>query len=204
MSATALTADPVKTSVPDYPLHRLSIRQYHQLAEHGVLTEDDDVELLQGWLVEKMTKSPRHDATISRLTRVLLPLLPAGWMLRVQSAITTQDSEPEPDLAVVQERPDDYATTHPGPADIGLVIEVADRSLNKDRRKAMIYATAGIPTYWVVNLNEDCIEVYDEVSTVDGRYVLQETLALTDPIGLRLDGQVAATMSVGQLFAPRG
>jgi Uma2 family endonuclease len=203
MSA-ATCLPPLEQSVPEFPVHRLSIDQYHRLAEHGVLTEDDDVELLQGWLVPKMTKSPRHDATISRLTRILLPLLPIGWMLRVQSAITTNDSEPEPDLAVVRERTDDYAMTHPGPTDIGLVIEVADTSLGKDRRKTAIYAAAGIPAYWIVNLNQDCVEVFDSVIVTESRYDQQQSLAMTDRITLRLDDQEAAVLSVDQLFAPRG
>ncbi|HUQ68583.1 MAG TPA: Uma2 family endonuclease [Planctomycetaceae bacterium] len=190
-------------AMPDFPLHRLSIRQYHQLAEHGVLTEDDDVEFLQGWLVDKLSNSLRHDATVARLTHLLLPLLPAGWTLRIQSAITTSDSEPEPDLAIVRERPDDYVATHPEPGGIGLVIEVAEATLVKDRRKAAIYAAGCVPAYWIVNLDRDCIEACEQPVQVDGRYAQQRTFELEDAISLRLDGVECATLRVRQLLASR-
>ena len=81
----ALLAPPDEIShpAPELPLYRLTVQQYHLLGQHGVLTEDDRVELLQGLLVDRPPDGPRHDATISRLTRVLMPLLPAGWVLRI-------------------------------------------------------------------------------------------------------------------------
>jgi hypothetical protein len=96
------------------------VNEYHRLVQAGVLEEDEPVELLEGWIVEKIPRNPLHDAVVSLiLNRVLAPRLPAGWFCRGQSAITTTDSEPEPDIAVVRGNERDYLARHPGPADIG-------------------------------------------------------------------------------------
>src|ERR1700722_1180240 len=82
---------------------RFSVPEYHRLTEIGILTEDDNVELIEGYIVLKMARNPPHDGTLHRVLKQLLKLLPAGWDVRIQSAITLSDSEPEPDLAVVRE-----------------------------------------------------------------------------------------------------
>src|SRR5581483_6624782 len=89
--------------------------------------------------------------------------LPVEWGLHVQAAITLRDSEPEPDLTVVRGPEETYFTRHPGPRDIGLLIEVADSTLLNDRReKGPLHARFRIPVYWIVNINDRCIEVYSE------------------------------------------
>jgi hypothetical protein len=119
-----------------------------------------------------------HDASLAKFsvtryqrmieTGILRPLLrslPADWDIRIQSAITLADSQPEPDFALVRGSADDYDTRHPGPADVGLIIEVADSSLLRDQRdKTRIYARGGIPCYWIVNLVDQRIEVYTQPS----------------------------------------
>src|SRR5262249_30603098 len=112
---------------------RFSVAEYHKLIESGILTEDDNLELLEGYLVHKMSRNPPHDATIQRLMKRLLRLLPPGWDLRVQSAVTLSESEPEPDLAVVRGDENAYIARHPAGADVGLVIEVSDSTLPADR-----------------------------------------------------------------------
>src|ERR1051326_7953938 len=101
---------------------RFTVDEYHRLTEIGILTEDDNLELIEGYLVLKMPRNPPHDETIYRASKRLDRVLPAGWLLRGQSAITLPDSEPEPDLAIVRATPDDYTTRHPTAADAGLVI----------------------------------------------------------------------------------
>jgi Uma2 family endonuclease len=94
---------------------------------------------------------------------VLTPRLPTEYHCRRQSAITTTDSEPEPDVAVVRGLKRAYLTRHPGPADLPLVIEAADSSLERDRtHKLWIYANANIPIYWIVNLVDAQVEVYTD------------------------------------------
>lgn len=131
----------------------------------GVLTEDDPFELLEGWIVSKMPHHPNHDATIDQANEVLRGQLPEGWRVRIQSAITTDDSEPEPDLAIALGPAGRYAVSHPSPQDLALVIEVADSSLGYDREvKARLYARAGIAIYWIINLVDLQLEVYSDPS----------------------------------------
>src|SRR5262249_10486828 len=115
------------TAMPPLPVRRFSVDEYHRMIDSGVLTDEDRVELLEGWIVPKMTRNPPHDTIIALLqNRVLGPQLPAGWFCRSQSAVTTEDSEPEPDLAVIRGDERDYLKRHPGPKDMTLVIEVSD------------------------------------------------------------------------------
>ncbi|MGH9937172.1 MAG: Uma2 family endonuclease [Blastocatellia bacterium] len=153
---------PVVT-VPAEPIWRLSVEQYHEMINAGILTDDDPVELLEGWLIPKMPKKPPHRVT-KQLTRdALALLLPPGWYVEEQEPITTGDSEPELDIAVIRGAPRDYLERHPGPDEIVLVIEVSDTTLRRDRGlKKRIYARAGIQVYWIINLPENQIEVYTE------------------------------------------
>src|SRR5947207_11306032 len=95
---------------------RFSVDEYHRLTELGILTEDDNLELIEGYLVLKMARNPPHDGALHRTLKRLLKALPAGWDIRVQSAVTLTLSEPEPDLVVVRQAGDDSASRHPGPA----------------------------------------------------------------------------------------
>jgi Uma2 family endonuclease len=150
-------------TVPELPVRRLSVEQYHQMLHGGILQTDDRVELLEGLLVDKMTKHPPHSAA-TRLTRAALEkLVPAGWYVDSQEPVTTADSEPEPDVCIIRGARRDYVERHPGPADVGLLIEVADESLVRDRGvKKRLYARAGIPVYWIVNLIDRQVEVFSE------------------------------------------
>lgn len=143
------------------PMHRFTVEQYHRMIDTGVLKEDDRVELLEGWIVEKMPHNPPHDGTILAAQTELLKVLPASHVLRIQSAIMLPDSEPEPDLAVALGPARRYFEEHPGPRDLALVVEVAGSTLDQDRGiKQRIYARARIPIYWIVNLLDGLVEVY--------------------------------------------
>ena len=127
--------------IPDLPVRRFSVDEYHRMIDAFVFATDDRFELLEGWITAKMSKNPPHEGTTSLVHELLRPQLPAGLHIRIQSAITTADSEPEPDLAIVRGSARDFLSRHPGPADIVLVLEVADASLGRDRlHKARIYA----------------------------------------------------------------
>src|SRR5438128_2109330 len=108
-------------AMPRFPVRKFTVNEYHRLLEIGVLKEQDAVELLEGWVAPRFPHSPPHDATIGKASRQLAQVLPADRIVRVQSAITTADSEPEPDLAVVPGPDDRYAQRHPGPSDIDLL-----------------------------------------------------------------------------------
>jgi Uma2 family endonuclease len=148
---------------PPYPVWRLSVSDYHRMIETGILGEDERVELLEGCIVPRMTHKPPHNGTIHIISKRLRKWLPAEWEIRIQSAITTTESEPEPDLAIVRDQEREHLIRHPGPDDIGLVIEVAESSLSQDRiEEARIYARAGFACYGLVNLIESQVEMFSD------------------------------------------
>jgi Uma2 family endonuclease len=188
---------------PPFPVHRFSVEEYQRMGELGILTEDDRVELLEGWIVPKMHRNPPHDGTIEILARWLNRVLPAGCGCRIQSALVTADSQPEPDLVVVRGDPLERLRRHPGPQDIGLVIEVADTSLESDRgEKSRIYARAKVPCYWIVNLVDQQIEVRTEPTGPRRRPVFRKESIYQrdDVIHLILDGNVVASPLVTEFF----
>ena len=182
---------------------RFSVAEYHKLIEIGVLTEDDNLELLDGYLVHKMSRNPPHDAAIQKIMKRLFRLLPPDWDLRVQSAVTLSRSEPEPDLAVVRGDETRYLTNHPVPADIGLAIEVSDSTLDGDRiDKGRIYAEAGIACYWIVNLVDRQIEVRTLPSgaTAAPAFAQRRDHSMGDDVTLLLDGVNVANIPVRDLL----
>lgn len=124
----------------------LSVDGYHRLRDWGLAPVKS--ELLNGVIVEKMTKSPLHTLLVHRLIESLSGSLPAGYMLRKEDPLTLSTSEPEPDLAIVEGDFEMFADRHPSTAK--LVVEVAVSSEELDRAKADLYASAGIEQYWLV------------------------------------------------------
>lgn len=196
------TATPVTYGL-DASLARFSVARYQKMIEVGILTPDDKVELLENYVVLKMPRNPRHDSTLQRMLRPLLRSLPDSWDLRVQSAVALPDSQPEPDFAVVRGSAAHYEKRHPTAADVGLVIEVADSSLLRDQRdKTRIYARGGIPSYWIVNLVDQRIEVYSQPSgpTAVPSYGSFQTYQPGDGVPLVLDGSVVGTVPAAELL----
>lgn len=141
-------------------LRRISVDEYHRIVEAGILGEDENVQLIDGVLVAMTPQGRRHAFVIQELTRLLVLALGENYRVLTQLPLALgPDSEPEPDLAVLRAEDAASSTHHPGTA--ALVIEVADESLRFDRgTKAPLYARAGIPEYWIVNLSETAIEVH--------------------------------------------
>lgn len=140
-----------------------SVTDYRRLIDAGFLTDEDRVELLEGHLVMKMPANPPHNSAVTRLNTRLVRICPAGYVTRCQVSAATADSRPEPDLAFVRGTEAAFDTRDPESHELALVIEVSDTSLVRDRLdKGRIYARAGIPVYWVVNLVDRQIEVYSD------------------------------------------
>ena len=188
---------------PSHPIWRLSVDQYHEMIRAGILTDDDPIELLEGWLVPKMPKNPPHRIT-TRLTReALARILSAGWYVDTQEPITTADSEPEPDVVVVRGETRQYLDRHPGPGDVALVVEVSDATLQRDRGfKKRLYASASIPVYWIVNLIEKQCEVYTDPSgpTEGADYRHRQDYGLSDAVPLVLEGVEVGRIAVRELL----
>ncbi len=149
--------------------HRpFTIDEYTQMAEVGILTEDNRIELIKGDILDMSPIGTKHAACLKHLNRLLsMRNIEDKVIIQVQDPIQLpNDSEPEPDLAIIKYRDDFYAAHHPYPEDILLVIEVADSSLQYDHEvKLPVYAEANIPEVWIVNLNDQRLEVYTEPKT---------------------------------------
>lgn len=140
----------------------LRVDEYVRMIEVGILGEDDRVELLAGKLIEMSPSGTRHAATVKWLNQFFTELLGNKVLMSIQDPIELgKHSLPEPDVALLRPTDNFYVDTYPRAADCLLVIEVADSSYDKDREvKTQLYAEAGIPEYWLVNLNTDQLEVF--------------------------------------------
>jgi Uma2 family endonuclease len=139
-----------------------TVEEYCRMAQAGILTEDDRVELIEGEIIEMTPIGSRHAACVDRLNRLFSARAGGQAIVRVQNPIRLGErSEPQPDLALLQFRPDFYASSHPGPQDVLLVVEVAETSADVDREvKLPLYARYGIAETWLVDLAGERVEVY--------------------------------------------
>lgn len=156
-----------------------TVEEYHRMAETGILNPEERVELIEGQIVPMSPKNPPHSAITQRTNNYLKTLLEGLAMIRVQEPIhLDRHSEPEPDIAVVQIHPDDYDDHHPEPAEVFLVIEVADSTLKYDlENKAALYAKAQIAEYWVIDVNNQRVFVK---RNPEGKAYQQETVLQED------------------------
>ena len=148
----------------------ITVDQYHLMMEKGILREGEPIELIDGMLVMKDRSDlegehmhgPRHRAAIRSTDRLLRPIEDLEAFCLTQLPVTLNSyQEPEPDLSVIRGNEEDFASHHPEPADIVALMEVSLSSLKYDRTtKLAVYAGAGIPVYWIINLVDDVIEVY--------------------------------------------
>ena len=145
-------------------IHRFTIEDFHRMAEAGILSETDRVELLHGEIVEMTPIHSRHAAGVDRLARLFFETAGKRAHIRIQNPIRIPDhSEPQPDLVLARLRDDDYAGSHPGPGDVLLLVEVSDTTAGYDREvKIPLYAAAGIPEVWLVDLPGRAVEVYQD------------------------------------------
>ncbi len=164
-TAIATTTPQPVTYGQDASYPRFSVARYQRMIETGILTAEDKVELLENYLVLKMPRNPPHDGTIDLMTETLGRVIPLGWRLRVQLTVVLSDSQPEPDIAIARGDARTYCSRHPVPADVGVIMEVADASLLRDQRdKTRIYARGNIACYWIVNLVDRRLEVFTQPS----------------------------------------
>lgn len=147
-------------TLDELPLFRMSVEQYHAAIEAGVFVSGDPIELLNGILVQKMTKKPAHVVLTETLADRLRGLHGPGRHVRQEQPVTLTRSEPEPDLALAEGERADYRERHPQGRECVLVVEVADASRRRDDFKAALYAEAGVAEYWIVDLNAGRVVVH--------------------------------------------
>jgi Uma2 family endonuclease len=177
-------------------LYRLTLEQYEGMIASGVLTERDRVQLINGYLVRKMSESPRHGAITDGLRMMLEAILFGSWYIRPDKPlrIASQVSVPEPDLAVVRGRWQDYVARYPEPSDTALVVEVSSSSLAEDRAMTKVYGPAGIPVYWIVNLVDRQVEVYSDPGP--SGYASRNDYLPGQQVPVVIDGQQLGTIAV--------
>jgi Uma2 family endonuclease len=196
---------PTDGAFPEWRLlRRWTADEYRRMCELGIIKSDERLELLDGYLVLKMPPNLPHVSAVSRLATRLAPRLPSGWWLRTQCPISIGLGTPEPDGAILRGCDADYDTRVPIASDFGIVIEGSDSSLELDRTgKGRIYARAGIPTYWIINVLDRQIEVYTNPDpTADPpAYAGRTDYKPGDAVPVVLDGQQGATIPVSELIA---
>ncbi|MBI3247408.1 MAG: Uma2 family endonuclease [Deltaproteobacteria bacterium] len=198
---TSRSSEPAAT--PRDPIWRLRVEQYHAMISAGILTADDPVELLEGWLVYKMPQNPPHRVATRLAQTALERILPTGWYVDTQAPITLEDSEPEPDVAIIRGEPRLYSNRHPGPADLALVVEVADATLLRDQgAKKRLYARAGIAVYWLIKLPDRQCEVYTDPSAAGGEpdYRQRHNSGQSETVPLIIDGQAVGSIVVADVL----
>lgn len=143
-------------------VRRFTVGEYHRMREAGILDEDDRVELIDGEVVQIAPIGSRHAACVDKLAAILFSRLSGKVQVRIQSPIRLDDqTEPEPDVALLHPKANAYADAHPVPDDVLLVVEVSDVTLEYDRAvKAPRYASGGVPEMWIINLPEAYVEVH--------------------------------------------
>jgi Uma2 family endonuclease len=203
-TAVPITMSPEQSEPPPgEQLYRLSVEQYHDMIRQGILGSDDRVELLEGWLVRKMSKNPPHRATTHLTAEALRRIVPAGWYVDTQEPITTDTSEPEPDVSVIRGTTRDYLDRNPGPEHTALIIEVADSSLSRDRGiKRRVYARANVPVYWIIDVKDRRIEVFTAPSGPTERpsYRDAKVYAETESLSVVIDGREVGAISVANIL----
>jgi len=194
---------PRETAVPPFPVRKFSVAEYHKLLEWEILRSGDPYELLRGWIVPKLRRSPRNAASTDRLQHRLRRLFPGDeWVTGIQRSITFRDSEPEPAGSLIRGPDAPYWKRHPRPRDTELVVEVSDDSLERDRGiKLEIYAAGRIPVYWIVNIPARRVEVYTRPrgGKTPG-YRHQTTYAPGDAVPVVVGGKTLGTIPVGELL----
>jgi hypothetical protein len=149
--------------------HKFSVADYYAMLEAGILTEDSRVELINGEIVAMSPINPRHASKVDELSDQFRSRLSQRVIVRSQNPVRVGDeSEPQPDIALLQWQADRYKKSHPMPGDVLLIVEVSDSTLAYDRSvKARLYASAGIAEVWIVNLAEQRLEVLRDPDQAD-------------------------------------
>ncbi len=163
---------------------RFSIQDVERMLDAGILDEDEPLELLAGELILVSPQNPRHAALTEKIRRLLENHYGSGVHTRTHSPMEAEaDSLPEPDVGLFRGEVEDYLDRHPSGREALMVVEIAATSHARDRDKAGIYSRAGVPVYWLVDLERDCVEVRSRPSP-DGEYAETRTLEGADRLGV--------------------
>jgi Uma2 family endonuclease len=182
----------------------ITVEHYLAMILDGTIAPDARLELLDGRLVEQMTKYPPHNFTSRELSLLLRAIVPAPWLVSEEKSLALgRFWRPEPDLAVIKGPNDRYRTSDPKAEDVILLIEVADSTYATDRgEKWRAYAAARIPIYWIVNINQQQIEVYREPTGrgKNAAYRVTEIFGIEAEIPVVIDGRDVGRIVVKEIL----
>jgi Uma2 family endonuclease len=187
------------------PQRRFSVEEYLRLMEVGILTKHDKVELINGRIIEKISRNPPRDSAINGVTRILFESIGDCCAIRVHSSIQLSSSVPEAEIAVVCGPHSRYDHSNPTAADVLLVVEICD-STHDQGEMASTYARDGIPLYWIVNLIDRRLEVYTDPTGPDhfSTYRQRKDIPINGTITLALPGLKKFTIKVQEFFPAAG
>ena len=185
--------------------HRITVEEFHRMVDRGVFGDEPRVELIEGVIVDKMGKNPPHIQATDQIQYLLIRIVPEGFFFSMSNPVTIEerDSEPEPDAMVLRGRLKDFAGRKRTPRDAALVIEVSDTSYAYDRHtKWASYASAGVPVYWIFDLNRRRLEVHSDPAGEGPEATYRGTrLYLEDEeVPLVLDGREVARFAVKDIL----
>jgi Uma2 family endonuclease len=202
--ATIAPARPKVSSPPPTgppPLHRITVDEYERIIASGALEDSSRVELIDGYMVDKMGKNPGHSYAATATHQALGARLPAGWLARKEEPVRIPAyDEPEPDISIIRGTLADYRSRVPDPADVALLVEVSDWTLGQDRGvKLVAFAKDGIPVYWIVNLVDRQVEVYTRPVKA-GRYRSRKDYKPGQQVPVVIAGQQLAPIPVDDIL----
>jgi len=178
---------------------RITIDEYERMAASGVFDEPKKIELIDGYLVTKMPKSPEHSFTTKELIKALERMLPPRWTSRKEDPVRIPAyDEPEPDVAIVRGADADYRHRIPDVADVGLLVEVSRTNASADRQQGIFYARGGIPVYWIVNLIDRQVEVYTDPGPAG--YASRQDFPSGQRVPVVIDGQQVGQIAVDDIL----
>jgi Uma2 family endonuclease len=189
-----------QSPLPSLAVYRFTVDEFERIADS---LDDDQVELIDGYIVGRGEVKPSHVLTTELLKARIQPMLPNGRFVREDKPVRIPDfDEPRPDIAVVRGDPKVYAHRHPGPEDVSLLVEVSDTTLQKDRSEKWVnYARSGIPVYWIVNLVDRQVEVYTDPSpTGYGSRVVYAQFLSDQLVPVVIDGIEVGQIAVSDIL----
>jgi Uma2 family endonuclease len=198
------TIAPTRPTSPAPPgTRRITVDEYERIIRSGAIRDPDRVELIDGYMVDKMGKSAEHGYSTRKLLDGLGTMIGPGWTCRSEQPVRIPAyDEPEPDITIVRGSTEDYAHRIPGPDDVGLLIEISLTTLDTDRGvKLAAYAADGVPVYWIVNLVERQVEVYT-CPTRTGRYRSHKDFRPGQQVPVVIDGQRLGFVAVDDILPP--
>ena len=182
--------------------HIVTLDEYERMCAAGVFGPETRVELIRGAIVDMPPPGPAHEAVVARLNELLGKLVGVAALVWPQGnaiRLPQTDSQPQPDITILRRRNDYYARKPPVADDVILLVEVAESSLEYDRGyKLTLYAEAGIPDYWIVNLPKGVVEVYTEPDPGAGKY--QSVRIARRDETLQLPGELNGSMAVNEVL----